>query len=284
MTEVTAADVDPTNAEQARAWDGDEGAYWAEHAARFDRALAAYHGPFMGASAVATTDRVLDVGCGTGQTTRDAARAAPDGSALGVDLSGQLIDLARRLAAEQGIANAQFERADAQIYPFPARSFDVAISRTGTMFFGDPIAAFRNLARALRAGGRLTVLVWQGPEPNEWIRELTGALAAGRDLPGPPIGAPGPFGQADPDAVRGLLMAAGFTGIECEGLRRPMWFGTDADDAHAFVLGLMGWMLAGLDDAALDRARRDLHATLRAHTTDRGVLYESAGWIVTANR
>src|SRR5207245_488651 len=113
----------PANAGQARAWDGDEGAYWAQHAERFDKAVAAYHERFLAAAAIGRTDRVLDIGCGTGQTTRDAAQAAADGRALGVDLSGQMIGLARRLAAGQGIANARFEQADAQIHPFPAASF-----------------------------------------------------------------------------------------------------------------------------------------------------------------
>jgi SAM-dependent methyltransferase len=284
MTEVPALEVDPTNAEQARAWDGDEGAYWAENAERFDRALAAYHERLLAVAGIGRAERVLDIGCGTGQTTRDAARAASDGTGLGVDLSGRMIEFARRLATEEGIANTRFEQADAQVHPFPTRSFDVAISRTGTMFFGDPGAAFANIARAIRPGGRLAMLVWRGPEPNEWIRELSGALAAGRDLPAPPIGAPGPFAQADPEGVRAVLAAAGFSNIELEGLAEPMWFGSNAEDAHAFVLGLMGWMLQGLDNAGRDRALGNLRATLSAHDTGRGVFYPSAAWIVKAAR
>jgi len=284
MAQATALHVDPANAEQARAWDGDEGAYWAKNAERFDRALAAYREPFLAAAGIGRADRVLDIGCGTGQTTRDAARAAADGFALGVDLSGQMIGLARRLAAGQGIGNARFEHADAQIHPFPAASFDVAISRTGTMFFGDPAAAFANIARAIRPGGRLALLVWQGPRANEWIRELAGALAAGRDLPVPPAGVPGPFAQADPEAVRAVLAAAGHTRIELDEARLPMWFGSDAEDACAFALGLMGWMLDGLDDAGRGRALRDLRATVNAHDTGHGVFYQSAAWIITAAR
>jgi SAM-dependent methyltransferase len=202
LTGATALDVDPGNAEQARAWDGDEGAYWAGNADRFDKAVAAYHDRFLAAAAIGRADRVLDIGCGTGQTTLDAARAAADGLALGVDLSGQMIALARRLAARHGIANARFEQADAQIHPFPAASFDVAVSRTGTMFFADPAAAFTNIARALRPGGRLALLVWQGPQANEWIRELGGALAAGRDLPAPPAGARAPLPRPTPKRPR----------------------------------------------------------------------------------
>jgi SAM-dependent methyltransferase len=284
MAEATALHVDPANAEQARAWDGDEGAYWARNAKRFDQAVAAYHDRFLAAAGIGRADRVLDIGCGTGQTTRDAARAAADGLALGVDLSGQMIALARRLAAGQGIANARFEQADAQIHPFPAASFDVAISRTGTTFFGDPAAAFANIASALRPGGRLALLVWQGPEANEWIGELSGALAAGRELPAPPAGAPGPFAQADPEAARAVLAAAGFTHIGLEGQREQMWFGPDPEDAHRFVLGLLGWMLHGLDDNQRGQALGNLHATVTAHATSHGVLYQSAAWLICATR
>src|SRR5437764_8559954 len=216
MVESAVVGVAPSNTEQAKAWDGDEGQYWATHAERFDRSIAAYHDAFIDAAAIGPHDRVLDIGCGTGQTTRDAARAATAGSALGVDLSSKMIDLARQLAAREGVANATFEQADAQIHPFAADSFDAAISRTGAMFFGDPVAAFTNIGRALRPGGRLTLLTWQPLAANEWIREISAALAAGRDLPAPPQDAPGPFSLSDPDRVRAILGTAGFTGVELQ--------------------------------------------------------------------
>jgi hypothetical protein len=128
------------------------------------------------------------------------------------------------------------------------------------------------------------MLVWQGPEPNEWIRELSGGMAAGRNLPASPIGAPGPFAQADPDYVRAVLAAAGFADLELEGLRQPIWFGSNAEDAHAFVVGLMGWMLEGLNAAGRDHALANLLATLSAHDTGRGVFYESAVWLARATR
>jgi SAM-dependent methyltransferase len=280
VTKKTALRVDPANAAQARAWDGDEGAYWADHAQRFDRVIAAYHGTFMAACGVVGGERVLDIGCGTGQTTRDAAVAVGNGSALGMDLSERMIELARRLAARQGIGNVSFEQADVQIYPFGAGSFDVAISRTGTMFFGDPAAAFTSIGRALRPGGRLVMLVWQGPGPNEWVRELSAALAAGRDLPAPPPGAPGPFALADPGRTRTLLAAAGFSDVTLDAVHEPMWFGSDPDDAHRFVLGLMGWMLDGLDDTGRDRALGALRATVTAHAGSDGITFASGAWLI----
>lgn len=276
--------ADPSNAEQLRAWDGGEGAYWAANAGRFDRGVAAYHGRFLAAAGIGDTDHVLDIGCGTGQATRDAARAAASGSALGVDLSSQMIGHARRRAAQDGIANARFEQADAQIYPFAAGAFDVAISRTGAMFFGDPAAAFENVGRALAPAGRLTLLTWQPPSANEWIREFSAALAAGRDLPAPPPDAPGPFSLADPGRVRSVLGAAGFTGIEIEGASAGLWFGDDAGDAYRFVLGLLGWMLKGLDEAGRARALEALRTTLAAHQTTEGIIYQSAAWTIRARR
>jgi SAM-dependent methyltransferase len=284
MEQRIAPPVDPTNAPQAGAWDGEEGAYWAAHADHFDRALAAYHQRLLAGAGIATGDLVLDVGCGTGQTTRDAARAARDGSALGIDLSARMIEVARQLAADQGLSNVAFEQGDAQIHPFAAGAFDAVISRTGTMFFGDPTCAFTNLARALRPGGRLTMLVWQGPDHNEWIRELSGALAAGRVLPAPPIGAPGPFAQADAEAARSVLTAAGFSGVEVEGLSAPMWFGRDVTDAQAFVAGLMGWMLEGLDIGGRRLARENLDRALAAHDTGGGVFFDSSTWLIGATR
>lgn len=283
MTSTNAVPVDSSNVEQLRAWDGDEGKYWADHADYFDRSVAPYHERLLAAAAIGKADRVLDIGCGTGQTTRDAARAAFAGSAFGVDLSSRMLDHARQRAAEECVTNATFAQADAQIHPFQPGAFDVAISRTAAMFFGDHVAAFRNIATGLRPGGRLVLVTWQPLDGNEWLREIFGALATGRDLPTPPADA-GPFALAHPDRVRNLLTAAGFTDIELDGRTAAMWFGSDADDAHRFVLGLMAWMVAGLDDVGRARASEALHATMAAHTTPDGVLFESAAWIIQAQR
>ncbi len=283
MTATNAVPVDSSNVEQLRAWDGDEGEYWADNAEYFDRSLAVYHERLFSTAAIAGREHVLDVGCGTGQTTRDAAQAASAGSALGVDLSSRMLDYARRRAAEEGITNVTFEQADAQIHPFEPGAYDVAISRTAAMFFGDHVAAFNNIGRALRSGGRLVLVTWQPLPGNEWLREISGALAAGRDLPTPPPDA-GPFSLSDPNRVRAILTSARFAEVELEGTTAAMWFGDDADDAHRFVLGLMGWMLEGLDDAGRARAIAALHATMAAHETADGVLFESAAWTIQATR
>ena len=227
---------------------------------------------------------MLDIGCGTGQSTLLAARAATKGSALGVDLSSRMLAYARRRAADEGIDNAFFEQADAQIHPFETAAFDVAISNTGATFFGDLVAGLTNIGRALRPGGRLALLTWQRLPNNEWVREFTGALAAGRDIPTPPPDAPSPFALSDPDRVRTILTSAGFTDIELEGTNEGMWFGTNADDAYQFVLGLLGWMLEGLDDDGRARALDALRSLMATHETTDGVIFDSAVWVVRATR
>jgi len=281
---TNAVPVDASNAAQLQAWDGSEGAYWAAHADHFDRSALPYHRRLLAAAAIGDRDRVLDVGCGTGQTTVLAARASTNGSALGVDLSSHMLAYARRRAADDGIANATFEHADAQIHPFERAAFDVAISNTGATFFGDLIAGFTNIGRALRSSGRLTLLTWQAFSNNEWFREFTGALAAGRDLSGPPPDAPNPFALADPGRVRRVLTSAGFADIELEGASEGMWFGTDADDAYQFVIGLLGWMLEGLDDDGRTRALEALRSLMKIHETPEGVIFDSSVWVIHATR
>jgi SAM-dependent methyltransferase len=281
---TSAVPVDASNAAQLEAWDGGEGAYWAAHADTFDRSALPYHRRLLRAAAIDDRDRVLDIGCGTGQTTLLAARAASRGSASGVDLSSSMLDRARRRAADEGVENATFEQADAQIHPFERAAFDVAISNTGATFFGHLVAGFTNVGRALRPGGHLAVLTWQSVSRNEWVREFTGALAAGRDLPGPPPDAPNPFALADRERVHQTLTDAGFTGIELEGADEAMWFGADAEDAYRFVLGLLGWMLEGLDDDRRGRALDALRSTIVAHETGDGVTFDSAVWVIHAAR
>jgi SAM-dependent methyltransferase len=276
--------IHPANSEQLEAWDGDEGAYWAANPEQFDRSVAAHHGRFMEAAAIRLTDATLDVGCGNGQTTRDAARAAASGLALGVDLSSRMLDYARRQAAAEGLTNLRFEQADAQIHPFPAQAFDVAISRMGVMFFSDLVAGFKNIGRALRPGGRLALLTWQPLAGQEWLPSLAGALAAGRDLPLPSTNPPSPFSLSERDRVPEILRQAGFRDVELTGLEKPMNFGSDAGNAYQFVLGLLGWTLRGLDGAGQARAREALRATLSAHEGVDGVMYGSATWIITARK
>lgn len=281
---ATIADVDPSNVEQLRAWDGETGRYWAEHADRFDQGVARYQEKFLVVAEIEPGATVLDIGCGNGRSSRDAARLATDGTVLGVDLSARMLAHARLLAEREQLANVTFRQADAQTHPFPPRSFDVAISRNGAMFFGDPRAAFANIAGALRPGGRLALQTWQPIERNAWMSSFATALAAGRELPQPPPGAPGPLSLSDPDRVRELLTSAGFADVGLLGVAEPMYFGADPDDACRYIAGQSAGMLEDLDSGAREGALRALRAIMAAHHTERGVLFDSAAWLVTARR
>ncbi|MGC1567225.1 MAG: class I SAM-dependent methyltransferase, partial [Trebonia sp.] len=152
----------------------------------YDTELQRHNEVLRQACGVQFRDHVLDIGCGSGQTTREAARAARAGSALGVDVSALAISRAGELARAKRIHNVTFECANAQVHRFPQEHFDLAISRFGTMFFDDPAAAFANISRALRPAGRLVMMVWQAPERNEWdvtIRQALGMTAISAGLP-----------------------------------------------------------------------------------------------------
>jgi SAM-dependent methyltransferase len=250
----------------------------------YDAELIRYHARLRTAAGVRAADRVLDIGCGTGQTTRDAARSATSGSALGVDLSRSMVDRARRLSEGEGIRNIGFERADAQVHSFTPGDFTLAISRFGTMFFTDPVAAFTNIGRALRPGARLVQLVWQAQDRQEWSTAIRHALAGGRMVPdGPGHGA---FSLADPTVAAGVLTAAGFTAVEITEVREPVYYGPDAAGARdaLFDLRMVQDLIADLDAAATACALDRLLAMLDAHDTGDGVWFDSDAWLVTARR
>jgi len=272
------------NAAQAAEWDGPAGAHRTRHAAVFDAETRPHNERFRAAADVAARDRVLDIGCGTGQTTRDAARAAVAGSALGIDLSAQMLDHARRLSREEGLANVSFLQADAQVHRFPAASFDVGISRFGTMFFADPVAAFGNIGHALVRGGRLVLMVWQARDRNEWTTAIREALAG--DNPPPPTDGPHPFSLADPAVAEGILTAAGFAGISFTDVREPVYYGPDPAVAFDVVRGLRSTrdLLTGLDAGEAERALDRLRVTLAAHRAAGGVFFDARSWIIAARR
>ena len=186
------------------------------------------------------------------------------------------ITLATELAAQEGLTNASFLQADAQHHAFDAHRFDVAISRTGTMFFGDPVAAFANIRRALRPDGRLMIMVWHAYAENAWISTFLPILA------GHPVASPPPFSFGDPDHLRSVLTTAGYHDVRLDGHRAPMWFGTDIDDAAAWVLTQFGARLEGRDEDERAAAIAALRADLALHEGPDGVSYPSAVWFAGA--
>lgn len=161
--------------------------------------------------------RVIDLGCGTGQTTVElATRVAPDGEVLGVDIADEMLARGRDRAASLGVRNVHFLRADAQVHDFGQGRFDAAYSRFGVMFFADPVAAFANVHKALPPGGLLSFVSWQGVFDNEWMLIPGAAVASvtGSPPPIPEPGEPGPFSMADPERIRTVLSGGGFHHIE----------------------------------------------------------------------
>lgn len=257
-------------------WNGRDGAYWAAHDLRYDAILSPLTPLLLDAADLAATDRVLDVGCGCGNTTRLAAHRAAD--VLGVDLSAAMLAVARRRAAEAGLDNVRFERADAQRTGF--EPVDVVMSQLGVMFFDDTAAAFANLHRA---GRRLAFLCWQRLELNENRTLIREALAPHVAIPAPRTTA-GALSLAEPAHIRELLETAGYSEIELADVREPLLFGRDADDAVEWALGepaVAEWLAAAGSDAA-GRARDALREAYAARATPEGILLGSAAWLVTA--
>jgi SAM-dependent methyltransferase len=274
------------NVDQSNAWNGTEGLSWAAHQDRHDIATRRFTAELARVAEVGATEHVLDVGCGCGQTTRDAARAATQGSALGVDLSAPMLERAQTRAAEEGVTNVAFVQGDAQVHEFERGAFDIVLSRFGAMFFADPVAAFVNIGSALRPGARLALVAWMQLDQNEWLTAIREALAMGRELPSPPIGSPGPFGLADADHVGNVLQSAGFTDVDLAPFRSAIEVGSDPDDAFTFVRALppVQGMIEDLDGAQTEQAMGLLHETLRTHATADGVLLGASAWVITARR
>ncbi|WP_217250924.1 class I SAM-dependent methyltransferase [Streptomyces sp. AC602_WCS936] len=275
------------NTEQAQAWNGPEGAHWARNQDRWNAVNEGFNEPLLDAAGITDSHRTLDLGCGSGQTTRLAALRAPRGSATGLDLSGPMLAEARSRAASEGIANVTFTQGDAQAHPFEPGVFDVAISRYGVMFFSDPEAAFRNIGRALRPGGRLAFVCPAEPSLNGWVTAMTALrdIVPLGDFDAP--GLPGMFSLASPGRLRAVLTAAGFSGVAVDRVEAYGTWGRGADDATEFLLntGPGRHFLGQVDAAAQVRVRRALTDHLRGHeAADGTVRLRSTSWLVTADR
>jgi SAM-dependent methyltransferase len=203
--------ADEPNAAQLAYWNESAGPTWADLQGPLDQQLAPLGRRAMAELALDGGLQVLDIGCGAGETT--LALAAAGAEATGVDISRPLLEVARRRA--EGAAGVRFLEADAQTWPFEAGSFDAVFSRFGVMFFADPPAAFANIRRALKPGGRLAFVCWRTPFENPIMSlPMMAALPHIATPTAPPQpGAPGPFAFADPERVREVLTAGGFTDI-----------------------------------------------------------------------
>ncbi len=271
--------------DQAQYWNGPEAEHWLVHEHRYERMPVPFTRLVLSAAAVASTDRVLDNGCGTGSTTCTAARAADDGQALGVDISAPVLRQAEQRARQDGLSNVGFEHGDAQTRRLAPGGFDVAISRFGVMFFSEPTAAFANIARVLCPGGRLVFVCWQNLVDNEWITGPGSAVAQQISLP--PLddpGSPGPFSLGDRQRLAAVLDAAGLIDVAIEPVAELLRLGRDVADTVEFLkaTGIGQTLLRGVDATTINQITEALQAALKPHLTSDGVWLESRAWLVTA--
>lgn len=248
--------------------------------------MAPFYAALFDAVALQAGDRVLDVGCGLGHTTLEAAeRVAPHGTVVGVDFSPVMLAAARERVA--GVDAVTLLRADAQAHPFEAE-YDAVISGFGVVFFEEPQVAFANLRTALRHGGRLAFVCWRGPLQSQWIAVATAAivpvLERAPEMAEP--GVPGPYAFADGDRLRGVLVASGFRNVSVEAITRPQRIAADVDDAVSYVLSLPEGKR--LLEEAPEHVREDATAALKAAFTPYAgpdsVVTAGAAWLATATR
>lgn len=280
------------NAEQITYWNEVSGPKWAELGDVIDAQIAPVGLVAMDAAEPGRGERVLDIGCGCGQTTVELARrVGPEGRVLGVDVSGPMLADAQRRAAEAEDASIGFVQADAQTHAFEPGAFDLAFSRFGVMFFEDPAAAFANLLSALRPGGRLVFACWQEIGRNPWMLVPAAAAAKHVEIPRPsdPT-APGPFAFADPERVGGLIGAGGFADYEATPIERKLTIGAgrgmDRIVDFLMQMGPAGAALRQAEDpeAVAAAVKASMTEVLEPYYDGDGVVMDAAAWLVSARR
>jgi SAM-dependent methyltransferase len=234
--------------------------------------------------------RVLDIGCGFGDTTQDIARmVGPEGEAVGVDAAARFIEDAREEAAAAGVQSARFEIADVQGDDLDG-PYDMAFSRMGTMFFANPVAALRNVRSSLVPGGRLVMVVWRRREDNPWMYRaqtiVEGIVSRPEEYDEPTCG-PGPFSMAGADTTSDILVHAGFADIALRRCDLPILVGNDVDEAMDLVmaLGPAGEILRLQGDRAAhlhDKVRDALREGLSEFAGPDGLRAQASTWIVAA--
>jgi SAM-dependent methyltransferase len=276
------------NVEQMDYWNGAGGEHWAAEQVRYDEINAEFEARVVAVLAPEPGHRVLDVGCGNGALSLAIAPlVAPAGLVLGLDISGPMLETARQRAHAARLSNATFEHGDAQTYQLEEAAFDATVSRFGVMFFDDPDAAFANLTRSLRPGGRAVFTCWQDLLANEWLMVPAGAALA--HVPMPDLGEagqPGPFSLADPDRVRSILTDAGFADVHVEELRCPMRMGSTVQDTVSFMqrTDMAAALMADVADQVAAAAWAAVREALESYAGPDGVVLQGAAWLVTATR
>ncbi|MFN3989168.1 MAG: class I SAM-dependent methyltransferase [Erythrobacter sp.] len=278
-----------TEALKGEDWAGEMGIKWLSHLDRFEGMIAPIGEALLARAGLQSGERVIDLGCGGGATTRAiAAAVAPTGEALGLDISPDLVREAAARAAAEGLANARFVCGDAATTQLDGAPYDRLFSRFGSMFFAEPHAAFRHLHTLLKPGARIDLAVWAHPRDNLWMMEMMGVVRAHIEIPPAVPRAPGPFAFEDLDYLGEVLTAGGFSGMDVDafiGHQAVGGPGAGPDEAADFVLGAMavGRALAEHGEAVRAAARADLvRLFTRHHVAGQGVMMGCKAWLVRA--
>ncbi len=278
------------NAEAIQAWDGPLYERFVRFRPIVTTGLGAHGDAALRLVPPRTGERVLDIGCGFGDTTQQiAALVGPGGEVIGVDAAAQFIDTATREAAEAGFENVRFLVADVQTEPLPG-PFTLAFSRMGTMFFTGPVPALRNVRAALEPGGRFVMVVWRRRTDNDWLYRaqtiVEGIVERPEEYDEPTCG-PGPFSMADADTTSEILLHAGFTDVAFHRSDLPIQVGRDLDEAIDLVMsiGPAGELLRLAGDRAAhlhERVFAELREGLAEYAGPDGVWAPASTWLVTA--
>ncbi len=279
---------DDPNADQIAYWNSDVALRWSAQQERLDAVFAPLTEAALDHAAPGAGQAVLDVGCGCGASVLALARrVGPKGKVTGVDVSKPMLELAaKRVGAEQH-GNVELVLADAAAYPFAPGAFDLAFSRFGVMFFADPAAAFANIRGGLARGGRLVFVTWRPMKENPWfVVPLAAAQAHLPPQPPPEPNAPGPFAFADPDRVRGILAAAGFSAVEIVPHDTMMRIAGPHELAEATQfatqVGPAARALADAEPAARAAAIEAIRDELARREGPEGISFAGAVWLVSA--
>jgi len=277
------------NADQIEFWNGDAAERWVELGAQLDAMLQPLGAAAMDRAAPAPGHKVLDVGCGCGETTMDLARrVAPRGSVTGIDISAVMLSRARARAKPGDGVEVTFQNADAETHRFEDASFDRIFSRFGVMFFQNPTAAFANLRKALRPDGRFTFICWRTPRENPWVavplsvakRHVDWPEAAGAD-------GPGEFAFAERARFEDALGGAGFRIEAVESLDIDVTVGggggVKATIDFFMQQGPAARIMGEASEAQREAVKADLEDVLAPYLTPRGVRMTTGTWLVSAS-
>ena len=287
LTPLQETSVPNDNTEQIAEWNGALGQRWAESQRETDAVVAAFGQAALQHAAAQPGERVIDIGCGCGDTALELARRVGEGGrVLGVDVSRPMLEVARARAVAAGLRQLDFDEADASSAPLPAGT-DLLYSRFGVMFFADPVAAFVHLRTALRPGGRMVFVCWRAPRDNPWA--MAPLMAARRTLgitpPSADPLAPGPFAFADAERTRSILADAGFAGVELQRVDAPIRIGaTPREAAEAAVrLGPTARLVREVGTERLPAILQGIERELGSHAASDGqVSLGGSTWLVSA--